>query len=102
MYAVSFAFDFHSSECPAPLCAPPYRNIAENCTTVCHLVRRLEIPLLRLLQRMGMGMGMVKEIDLAQESERERGSYATLLLAPAICIKPNHLFVYFIVAHIFR
>lgn len=68
MYAVSFAFDFHSSECPAPWCAPPHRNIAENCTTVCHLVLRLEIPLLTLL----LGMGMAMEIDLTRERKEER------------------------------
>lgn len=68
MYAVSFAFDFHSSECPAPWCAPPHRNIAENRTTVCHLVLRLEIPLLRLL----LGMGMAMEIDQTRERKEER------------------------------
>lgn len=50
------------------------------------------------------------EMDLAREgTEAGLGrAYATLLLLTllplpaAICIKPDHLFVYFIVAHIFR
>lgn len=71
-HAVSFAFDLVRQ--PTPLSAPPpwvripTETLPKNCTTVCHLVLRLEIP----------ALGMAMEMDLAREGTRVGRAYATL------------------------
>lgn len=63
-HAVSFAFDLVRQ--PTPLSAPPpwvripTETLPKNCTTVCHLVLRLEIP----------ALGMAMEMDLAREGTK--------------------------------